>query len=77
VSLTDGWVGKLPAIPVVTEGHGPTVPSLKLKDAADALLYLGPLASLETVQMSPSELAGTPYGKEIERRERLQMALEK
>lgn len=77
VPLGCNWVGELPAIPVATEGHGPEVPSLRLKDAADALLYLGPLASLETVQMSPSELAGTPYGREIERRERLQMALEK
>jgi hypothetical protein len=77
VPLADNWVGDLPAIPVVTEGHGPALPSLKLKDAADALLYLGPPTSLETVQMSPSELVGTSYGKEIERREKLQMALEK
>ena len=66
-------IGDLPAIPVVTEGHGPLLPNLKLKDVADALLYLGPLASLETVPMSPSGLAGTPYGMEIERREKLQM----
>jgi hypothetical protein len=76
VSLADNWVGDLPAIPVVTEGRGPTLTSLKLKDAADALLYFGPPASLETVQMSPSELAGTPYGNEIERRKKLQVALE-
>jgi hypothetical protein len=41
---------------------------LKLKDAADALLYLGPRDSLTQVSMSGSELEGTPYGKEIERR---------
>jgi hypothetical protein len=52
VSLADNWVGDLSAIPVVTEGHGPALPSLKLKDAADALLYFGPPASLDTVQMS-------------------------
>jgi hypothetical protein len=75
VPLADNWVGELPAIPVVTEGHGPAFPSLKLKDAADVLLYLGPPASLETVQVSPSEFAGTPYGNELERRKRLQMAL--
>jgi hypothetical protein len=75
VPLADNWVGKLPAIPVVTQGHGPALP-LKLKDGADALLYLGPTASLTTVQMTPSELAGTPYGKEIERRKKLQTALE-
>ncbi|MEA2260475.1 MAG: hypothetical protein QOH35_43 [Acidobacteriaceae bacterium] len=76
VALQDNWVGELPAIPVVTEGHGPAL-ALKLKDAADALLYLGPKDSLITVQMSPVELEGTPYGKELERREKLQMSLEK
>jgi uncharacterized iron-regulated protein len=75
VPLADNWVGELPAISVVTQGHGPALP-LKLKDAADALLYLGPPASLQTVQMPPSELAGTTYGNEIERRTKLQMALE-
>ena len=69
-------MGELPAIPVVTEGHGPPLPNLKLKDAADALLYLGPPGSLQMLQMSPSELAGTPYWNEIERRMKLQMALE-
>jgi hypothetical protein len=38
VSLANNWVGDLPAIPVVTEGHGPPLPTLKLKDVADALL---------------------------------------
>jgi len=76
VPLAGDWVGELPAIPVVTEGHGPPLPNLKLKDAADALLYLGPPGSLQMLQMSPSELAGTPYGNEIERRMKLQMALE-
>ena len=76
VSLADNWVGELPALPVVTEGRGPALASLKLKDAADALLYFGPPGSLETVEMPQSELAGTPYGNEIERRQKLQMALE-
>jgi hypothetical protein len=43
-------------------------PPLKLKDAADALLYLGPRDSLTEVSMSRAELEGTPYGKEIQRR---------
>ncbi len=75
VTLADNWVGQLLAIPIVTQGHGPAFP-LKLKDAADALLYLGPSASLETIQMPPSDLAGTSYGNEIERRTKLQMSLE-
>lgn len=58
-------------------GHGPPSagrnrktphPPLKLKDAADALLYLGPRDSLTAVSMSRAELEGTPYGKEIQRR---------
>ena len=76
VRVADTWLGELPAIPLVTGGRGPALPSLKLKDAADALLYLGPPAALETVQMPPSDLLGTPYGNEIERRTKLQMSLE-
>ena len=41
---------------------------VKLKDAADALLYLGPRDSLVGIGMSRAELVGTPYGKETERR---------
>ncbi len=77
VRLDGNWVGDLPAIPVVTEGHGPPLQTPKLKDAADALLYLGPRDSLVVVQMTPAELQGTPYGKELERRQKLQMSLEK
>jgi len=43
-------------------------PPLRLEDAADALLYLGPRDSLTMVLMSRAELEGTPYGKEIQRR---------
>src|SRR5579864_4437200 len=43
-------------------------PPRKLKDAADALLYPGPSDSLTMVRMSRTELEGTPYGKEIQRR---------
>jgi hypothetical protein len=38
---------------------------------------LGPKDSLVTVRMSPAEIEGTSYGKELERREKLQMSLEK
>ncbi len=43
-------------------------PPVKLREVADALLYLGPRDSLTSVNMTRSELDGTPYGKEIERR---------
>jgi uncharacterized iron-regulated protein len=41
---------------------------VKLKTAADALLYLGPRDSLIGVSMTRAELDGTPYGKEVQRR---------
>lgn len=41
---------------------------VKLKDVADALLYVGPRDSLTSIHMTQAELDGTPYGKEIERR---------
>ena len=77
VSLAKNWVGELPAIPVVMGGRGPSLPGLKLSDAADAMLYLGPANSLVTVPMPQSELEGTPYGREIQRRLNLQMSLER
>jgi len=58
-------------------GHGPgygsnasqTPPALlKLKDAADALLYVGPRDNLTQLSMTRAELDGTPYGKEVQRR---------
>jgi hypothetical protein len=41
---------------------------VKLKDVADALLYVGARDSLTSMHMTRGELDGTPYGKEIERR---------
>jgi hypothetical protein len=83
VSLAEGWVGELPAMPVLSGGSIPlrpmapnsgpaasagSIPPLELKDVADALLYLGPRDNLTQVSMPRSELDGTPYGKEMERR---------
>lgn len=84
VLLTDSWVGELPALPVTSGGGPanmllgpppapgtpatPAPPPLKLKDVADALLYVGPRDSLTRVSMPRAELEGTPYGKEMERR---------
>lgn len=81
--LDEGWVGELAAMPVLSGGtsrsrpllhnsggatSASAPPPLRLKDAADALLYLGPRDSLTQVFMPRAELVGTPYGKEIERR---------
>jgi hypothetical protein len=45
---------------------------VKLKAAADALLYLGARDSLIGVSMTRAELDGTPYGKEVQRRLRIE-----
>ena len=66
--LNGNWVGDLSAIPVVTGGTGEIQPPVKLKDAADALLYLGPRDSLISVEAVREEVDGTPYGKELLRR---------
>ena len=77
VSVADNWVGELLAMPVIHGGEdrlkhviviGTPLSALKLKDVADAMLYLGPRDSLTQVSMTRAELNDTPYGKEIQRR---------
>lgn len=69
IALVSGnWVGELPAIPVISGGTEGAESSSKLKDAADALLYLGPRDSLISVEARREEVDGTPYGKELLRR---------
>lgn len=69
IALVNGnWVGELAAIPVISGGTEEIKPPLKLKNAADALLYLGPRDSLILVSAPPDEVDGTPYGKELLRR---------
>jgi len=66
--LNGNWVGELQAIPVISGGTESFDPPVKLKDEADALLYLGPRDSLIEVEAPREELVGTPYGKELLRR---------
>jgi hypothetical protein len=66
--LNGNWVGELLAIPVISGGTQGMDSHLKLKDAADALLYLGPRDSLIAVEAPREEVDGTPYGKELLRR---------
>ena len=69
IALVNGnWVGELLAMPVITGGTADLQPPVKLKDAADALLYLGPRDSLISVEAVREEVDGTPYGKELHRR---------
>ena len=72
VSLSGNWVGDLPADPVATGGMAPAT-ALKLADAADALLFIGPRDTLTQLRMPRSELDGTAYGKEITRRLTIQI----
>ena len=72
VTLANNWVGDLPAMPVLTGGMGPAS-SLKMADAADAMLYVGPRDSLISVNVPTSELENSDYGKEINRRLMIQM----
>lgn len=72
VALAGNWVGDLPAIPVLTGAMGPAS-SLKMAEAADAMLYVGPRDSLTSVNVPASELENSEYGKEINRRLMIQM----
>jgi hypothetical protein len=69
-----GWVGELPAQSLIEGGYPYSKP--KLKDGADALLYLGPRDSLMSVSMTRAQLEGNAYGKEIERRLKILMILQ-
>jgi len=66
--LNGNWVGDLLAIPVISGGTEGIDSTLKLKDAADALLYLGPRDSLISVETRREDVDGTQYGKELRRR---------
>ena len=71
-SLSGNWVGELPAQPVITGGHASATP-FKLADQADAMLYVAPCDSLTTVNVPLAEVDGTAYGKEIARRNMIEL----
>ena len=66
--LNGNWVGELSTMPVITGGTGEIQPPLKLKGAADALLYLGPRDRLIRISAAREEVDGTSYEKELLRR---------
>ena len=67
--LGGNWIGRLPALPVITGGTTPLTPNeARLEEVADAMLYLGPRDSLTQLHTTRAELKGTAYGKEIDRR---------
>ena len=67
VPISGNWVGELPAQPVTSGGLAPATP-LTLANEADAMLYVGPCDSLKVGYLPRAEVDGTPYGKEIARR---------
>lgn len=68
VPLSGNWVGALPAQPVMSGGQLPAIP-LTLADQADALFYVAPCSVLRTLYLSYAELDGTPYEREMIRRD--------
>lgn len=72
VPLANNWVGDLVAQPVLTGGHAAPIP-MTLGQQADALLYVAPCSALKSVYLSHAELDGTPYGKEMVRRDRIEL----
>lgn len=68
VSLHNSWVGSLPAQPILSGGHAPPTP-VTLAEQADALLYVAPCSALTDAFAPRREIEGTPYGKEIARRD--------
>jgi hypothetical protein len=74
VDLRGNWVGDLPAEPVLAGGTGfPPLAGKKLRDVADALLYVAPRDALTMLLMPWSELEGTAYGEELDRRTMIQL----
>ena len=61
VEMQGSWIGKLPA-----PGRGGSAGTLA--ETADAYLYLGPRDRITVVRNRRSDLEGTPYGRELQRR---------
>jgi len=68
LSLKGNWIGRLPALPVVTGGTALSPDPTTLAQGGDALLYLGPRDSLIAINTTESDLAGSAYGREVTRR---------
>ena len=69
--LNGNWVGELAMLPIISGGTEKTDSDVKLRNAADALLYLGPRDSLIEVSAPRDEVDGTSYGKKLLRRMKL------
>ena len=67
IPVQNNWPGNLPAQPILTGGHAPATP-LTLADQTDAILYIAPCSALKFLNDSRAELDGTAYGREMIRR---------
>ena len=67
IPVHGNWLGEMPAQPIVSGGHAPATP-LTMADQADAIVYVASCTSLKSLNDSHAELDGTAYGKEMIRR---------
>jgi hypothetical protein len=67
IPVHGNWLGDMPAQPIISGGHAPATP-LTLADQTDAIIYIAPCSVLKFVNDSPAELDGTADGKEMIRR---------
>jgi hypothetical protein len=67
IPVHGNWLGDLPSQPIVTGGHAAATP-LTLADQTDSIVYIAPCRVLRFVDASSAELEGTSYGKEMIRR---------
>ncbi len=72
IAVRGNWLGEMPSQPIVSGGHAPATP-LTLADQTDAIVYIAPCSALRFVDDSPAELDGTGYGREIIRRDIIQV----
>lgn len=67
IAVRGNWLGDVPSQAIVSGGHAPATP-LTLADQTDAIVYIAPCSALKVVDDSPAELDGTAYGREMIRR---------
>ena len=71
-AVRGNWLGNVPSQPIVSGGHAPATP-LTLADQMDAIVYIAPCSVLRFVDDSPAKLVGTAYGREMIRRDIIQV----
>jgi len=57
IAVHGNWLGDMPSQPIVSAGHAPAT-RLTLADQTDAIVYIAPCSTLNSVDDSPVELEG-------------------